>query len=427
MPVSARLRSLLSLALRGRDSADQLVEYLEGIETAAGAAISGFVYVDSVSDLPDESGGVRTLAANTVYVFRTTIDLGTARLVTSGNTVLRGVGGVNPIYIKTANASPLLTSNATGCLYVTGIKFWNTSGKCIAYTGVSGAFCRIDDCIFLNESALADTFVGGSANLRINDCRWDQSPGGPAISGAWADLVLTDLSFSSMGSTATFISIASGTTAATIVIEGCILITTAAGQTALSIDSAILPTNDGVVLGCIIGGSGTLLSGVTEGTYGWDFRANQGIEESTAVGRESFDGNATETVVSATDTFYSITTDTAWSADAANERFVIASSERLHYDGQEPGRFIAHIDLTLEAASINQTMQARLRKYDSSADTTSTVGVPFTFEYRSTARSVSRELLVELEEDDEVWIEISNTTSTANFTVISANLVVHPA
>lgn len=169
-------------------------------------APDNYVFVHTASDLPSASGGVRTLAANTVYWVNGQVDLGSDRLVVSNNTVIHGV---NQNYDE-------LTSTTTGALITqTNVNARFTQVKLTCASGtlfdIDGTGVESSDWIRVN--ATCDT-IGDIDNLDTVDlfrCTFDAASAGMTLTGAHSRFIVTACTVDVAATNATCIDLGTAT------------------------------------------------------------------------------------------------------------------------------------------------------------------------------------------------------------------------
>lgn len=380
----------------------------------ADGSTGSIVYVDTASDLPAAVAGVRTLVDGTVYYFRQSVDLGADRLTADANSfiTLRAPSRF-AITLQTTHASALIAF--TGGIHVEEVKLLNDAGPVFDITTGGGHSINIESGFVTNAGT--DTFTGVGGNLIIKLATWRNCTGGIEVDGAWAACLLDTVGFAGADAAMTYFTAAAGTTFAVVGINNCSLLRTAAGQTALDIDSGIAPTYGAEVTGCSFFGLGTAVTGITTASIGWVFTANPGLQSSAFVGAMSFTGNGTATTIAAVDTWTTIAHTPAWSLDAASERFSI-DGEALQYDGIQTRRMAVTVFATIEAAANNKDLEMRVLK-----NGTAVAASVFLLGYRATPKSASKGFLVEMATGDELTWQIQNTTDAVDATMLELSVM----
>ena len=387
-------------------------------EGGTGSTTSGAtVHIYTAADLPAASGGVRTSPVSaTIWHLHASVDLGTDRIAAGGDLTLKADDKAL-ISLETTHASALLASSGFS-VTLWQIQLINDSGPTLAIVSGAGKLVTIDHCVFNNAGM--DTIVGATSALAcvIRNSRWAGGTTGVTISANWTALVIRTVGFLGLGSSADMLTLGSGATFVAVSIFGCQFITTAAGQTALTIDAGITPTVTGEVTNNTFSGTGTFLgAGVGPNTDFWAFIANPGIEDSAVVGDISISGNSTETTISGSDTATVVATGSPWALGAAAERFTVSSPD-LVYAAEEPVHAIVLYGGTVEAAMTNKDLRLRLFHEGSEVD-------HLNFSYRTTPINGFRVHVLTLATDDTLELRCSNQDDTTNMTVLDAQIAVH--
>lgn len=382
------------------------------------------VVVRAASDFPAASGGVRTLADGYVYEVQADIDMGTDVFACTGVCTIEGLAR-HAIILETTSATAMVT--VTGGVHTKNVTLKNDGGAVFAYTGTAGCSVTIEDTIVQNGAVDLFTGVSGSVNLLMSGGSWSGGTTGVQVAGAWLILRAAGVGFFQLGSSATMLELNSGATFTTALITGCVFVTDAAGETALKIDAGVLPSAEGEITSNVMQGSGTLLGpGITSETVGWWFDDNAGIEDSAAIGEMDFDGNTTATTITDGTSWHAIAGST-FTLSALSERFDEPAEGQLRYLGKDPKRMVLLVEMTADTASNNKTLNVRVRVYDASATTTSTIK-EYDVVIRSTAQPMASDkaLIVDLHQNDYVFLEIGSSDGT-NMTILEAGVLAHVA
>lgn len=382
--------------------------------------IGKVVNVEVAADLPAAVAGVRTLAANTCYLFMSDCDIGTdTLLITDGTTVLKGITD-DLITLETTNTNPLIT--ATSRLEVTSIKLKNDIGACIDFTGAVGQNITIRESVL--ESALADTFAGGSSFIVFNS-QWAGGAAGLVISGAWTVGIIRTTTFRNLTGMPTLFTISSGTTfVQDFSYEGGAFVV-GIGQTGLDVATNVLPTAGGRFINNTFTttASGAIslepAGAIDQTTVGWNFQGNFGVEDSAHTGAIEFSGNTAVTTINTQNIYETINIDSpGWIIDVSSERFILrlADSESLEHLGIKNMHSIVGYSASIEGASNNKVYEIRLLHNGVEVDSS-------IWDYRSNPVNVSHIKILVLAKNDYLTIQIRNTTDTTNVTVVSAEIV----
>lgn len=159
-----------------------------------------------------------------------------------------------------------------------------------------------------------------------------------------------------------------------------------------------------------------ILPNIDRGDLSASWKENQGIQNTFEGGNNTLSSESA-TTISSSSTFYSIAG--TWTASEL-QHFDSPSSGQLRHLGNNPREYRFTADLTIESTQ-NKELEVRLRKYDSSATTTSTV-VSQVRPVNNLAggRDVAFFTILanlQLDQNDYVFLEVANNSGTDNVTL----------
>jgi lipopolysaccharide export system protein LptA len=393
----------------------QKISY-ENLSGAISSISSGnIIFIGSKLDLPTPSSGVITLADTITYFFTTTVDLTGDRLVSGLNTVILGASSEN-CYIKStglSSSTALITSNYS--LPIRNISFthgkvFNLDGDAtttaLDWFGINFVNCAtvgtikdytnfvMTDSAFLNSSGL--TFDGTIGTVAFGNCLFDTSSGGTAI-----------------------------TLASTLTVSRRFRIiyssfVTLSGETSLNVSSSATISDERYILDTVnFSGGGTYISGVTQTSNKALFSGCVGITNTAVNGQLYMQGNATATVVSATNTFYKILGTTTASADNAKYTH---TNNRLTNDATITRKYLIQCVLSFTSGA---THVCEFGFYDSKLGAIRTPSrTKSTANTGGRAENVSFACVVSHSNGDYLEIHCANNTSAQNITVSDMNFLI---
>ena len=389
----------------------------DGYWTSLSAAIASgnIVFVSSKSDLPTASGGVITLANNITYYITTTVDLTGDRIVAGQNTVILGASSEN-CYLKSTglnSSTALITGNYS--LPIRNISFthgtvFNLDGDGVTtaldWFGINFVDCAtvgtikdfsnfiMGDSAFLNASGL--TFDGTIGTIGMNNCLFDGR---------------------SSSTTITLPSTLTVTRRFRIIYSSFV---TLSGETSINVSSSATIGNERYILDTVnFSGGGTYISGVDQTSNKSLFVNCVGITNTAVNGQLYMQGNATATVVSASNTFYKVLGTTTASSDNAKYTH---TDNRLTNDASISRKYLIQCILSF-TSSANDVCEfgfydsklAGIRTPSRTKATANTAG---------RAENVSFSCVVSHIQGDYLEIHCSNTSGARNITVDQMNFIV---
>jgi hypothetical protein len=384
-------------------------------EVGTSIASGNIVFVSSKSDLPTAVSGVITLADSITYFFTTTVDLTGDRLVCGLNTVILGASSEN-CYIKStglSSSTALITGNYS--LPIRNISFthgtvFNLDGDGVTtaldWFGINFVDCAtvgtikdysnfiMGDSAFLNSAGL--TFDGTIGTIGMNNCLFDGR---------------------SSSTTITLASTLTVTRRFRIIYSSFV---TLSGETSINVSSSATIGNERYILDTVnFSGGGTYISGVDQTSNKSLFVNCVGITNTAVNGQLYMQGNATATVVSASNTFYKVLGTTTASSDNAKYTH---TDNRLTNDASISRKYLIQCILSF-TASANDVCEFGF--YDSKlAGIRTPSRTKATANASGRAENVSFSCVVSHIQNDYLEIHCSNTSGARNITVDQMNFIV---
>jgi hypothetical protein len=407
-----------------------VIPYYTQAQTDLGfiSTVPNFVYVRDVNDFPSAISGVRTLLPEVTYFIADIIDLNGDRLVGGANTTILGASSENSILTSTGLGVgvPLLSSiyttpirhisindvdtaisfdGATNpnemALDWTGVNFVNVPNVGLIKDAVNFIF---DKGAFLNSKGLL--FDGTIDTIGFGNCLFS----GDGLVGniiEVADTCIINRRFRIIYSSIVAFALTKG-----------IKVGASAG---ISEESYILDTIN-------FSGGGTYLDGTNHISEKSLFVNCVGIINTESLGSMYMKNNATATVITVQGDRYNIAGTTQ--VNGINQRFEHdLANNALQYTGIRSKVFHVNLTFTLNPASNNQKYGIYIGvnkggAIDPTADRISESEAYINTPQAGRADAAAIQALVQLDPNDRVYMIVQNTTSTANVTVESMNLVI---
>ncbi len=320
-------------------AADNTVYVADGATSGAFAQITStnLVMVHGASDFPTAAGGVRTLAASTVYQVVGTVSIGSDRLVMGADTVLRGDSPVVDNLVTT-NSGAMITSSDSCRMESLG--FTCSSGDWLSFSGggtksliTSG--CRVTSCDTLGTVTAAAlymsigtvvvscttkglTFAGTGGHLHIQGGAYDSSTGSVFDLGSsvWTTIHLLSMQINNPSGVTGFVIAASG--------------------------ANLAASGIGFLLDNYIETVATATSGYTVGDVRWIVKGNPGVANNSGGAQGSIVDSALNTSFSGTGGGNDVVVNfgSAWAADIS-DKFTQSTAGVFTYTGIIPIKVLA--------------------------------------------------------------------------------------
>lgn len=289
---------------------------------------SNSVMIHSASDLPAASGGLRTLLDNTVYQVVGSVDIGSDRLLSGSNTVIRGNNqSVDKIVSTTAGTFLTATSNSFR-LYKIG--FTVSSGTFMAVSGSSNSHS-------LREVSITADIFGTVAGNRLTDLwrsRANCVSGGLTVSGACFRIVMDNATLDVTGGSGICLDLGTATFDNIRITNSTI--NNSSGSVGIDIAPAGANLNagaEGYITQTDFLTSATSTAGFTAGDPNWRMTANVGLGGNPAAGQGNIVDSALTTTFSGTGDGNDelVNFGTAFVADI-EQKFTISTAGAFTYD-----------------------------------------------------------------------------------------------
>jgi hypothetical protein len=385
--------------------------------SAIGGGITNenFIFVNTPSDLPTAVSNVITLLANVTYYFTTTVDLLGDRIVCSANTVILGASSENCILKSTGLNSSTALITSVYSLPIRNITFTHDTVLNLDGDGTTTALdwfgVNFTDCATVGtiknytNFIMSDSAFLNSANLTLD--------------GTIGTIGFSNSLFDGRTSQTTIIvaSTANITRRFRIIYSSFVCLS---GETALNVSSSATISDEKYILDTVnFAGGGTYLSGVTGTSNKALYTACVGITNTAVNGQLYMQGNATATVVSATNTFYKVLGTTLASTDNAKYTH---TNNRLTNDASIRRKYLIHCSLSFNSGNNNV---CEFGFYDSALSTIRTPSrTKSTANGSGRAESISFSCVVSHILGDYLEIHCSNTSATNNITVTDMNFLI---
>lgn len=324
------------------------------------AGISGWELEDTIlnaitiknfNDLPTPSGGIIQLAANTLYVFVGSINLGNNKLKTNFNTLLFG----------RTNVLDKITSSNTDCTiesYSTGSFTFGCRDLSVTNTSLSGS------CFDLSGSgvnfSLTNIIMFGPNGVKCHDSQallcnnFQTSVFKTAVNfvGSTPNALLQVGAFIPLESNTKGFVFKSGSFVGNANISDVAFFTSNASQTSMYEESG--SDVSGRLRSVTFRGPGTYTEGFNQTTPEWNFRDNVGVPDSRVILNSSYSDAVSnlQTVTASGDYQIPVGTLTTWN----NQRFTDNLDGTYTYTGKEPNVLNIHFNVASSVAASSITV-----------------------------------------------------------------------
>ena len=374
------------------------------------------INVESLSDFPTPVAGVIYLVANTTYLITTHIDIGANRFDCTGGTV--GLLGFS-------SEISSLTSSTTGALITCNnvvILRW------ISFTATAGSVLALDGSLGVNPAPALDWVGVNFLNCATIGYIKDYNN---FIGFSMALLTSGNLTFDgSFGTIAFDTCIFTIPTTASIIIPATCTITrrfriTQSSFVTLTTNNAIdfntsatVPNEQYILNQCnFAGGATTYLAGVLSTDIKSSHLNNSGIINSRTLSNYYMVGNATETAIAVTGTYYKILGTTT--PETLSQRFDETTANRAVYLGVNTSVFKVSTTISIIDGN-NVDYGTRIAKNGTTIISTSSF---FTSTGNGKASNISSQSIVELSTGDYIEVFVANLTNTGNPTIVDFNCI----
>lgn len=288
------------------------------------------VIVNVLSDLPTPSGGKITLAANTLYQFQASINIGTNYLESSDNTSIEGVTGFIAQIVYTGTGGAIRGTDCNFSMESITVVPAVAGGKCWDFINVAKTkTIYIKEVIVSSQNTLG--VIDGFNIQYVKTCNFVGTSNGIQCKGG-NYLYLVSLGFDATN-TGTFIDIPSGSWIAGQTIDCTFNV--GATHTAFNLNSAATFSAQMLVQGNVFTGAGNYYTGHDPATYyDVEYKGNTGVANSVATASMSWSENLGTMTLASTDGWKKIIGMTSVASNLF--RFSHTSPNRLTYVGKKP-------------------------------------------------------------------------------------------
>ncbi len=370
-----------------------------------------FVFVRSLNELPAPVSDVITLADNTAYYFTESLDLAGDRLVCGQNTVILGSSSENVVLYSTGLIGTALITSVYS-LPIRNITI--TSNVALNLNG-DGTTTALDwfGVNFLNCATVGT--IQDYTNHVWTDCAFLES-GNLTYTGSMGSIAITSCLFNTAsGQTAFIIDSACTISRRFRAIYSAFVI--GVGETGINFStSASVPIESYILNNVNFSGGGTYTTGVLFIDNKVRFRDNTGISNSNEISQYYMNGNATTTVISATNTPVKILGTTT--SASVTQRFT-NTNNRATYIGAITRVFEVKVTMSLSSGNNNQiggyiAKNGTVLNESEIYVTTSGTG---------TSEDIVLQTLVSLGTNDYIEVFVKNNTAVTNILVSNLNVI----
>jgi hypothetical protein len=387
-----------------------------GATGPTGPGLEFLIFVEEKADLPASVGGVINLVDNYSYFFTTTVDLTGDRLQAGQNTTILGGSSENCKVISTGLTSTVALISSSYSLPIRNIAFeadlvvdLDTSsfsaGYAIDWFGVNFVNCDtvgrianysnfiMGDCALLSSANMS--FDGQFGTIGFSNCLFSGTTTGNTIK--LLDTLDLKRRFRMIYSS----------------------MVTPAGGTALNVATAAGILSEGYILDTVnFSNTGERLDGVTQSSNKALFINNVGIKNTTNVGHYRMNGNATQSQIATSNTWFPVLGN---SVEAyGNSPKWVHTNQRLTYVGTITQDFYFSGSFTCQTGVNNQTLVVTIglngvpSDIDAVEIRAQTANQPYT---------ISAVAIVEIKQNDYIELFVKNRLTTQNITVVDFNVI----
>lgn len=378
-------------------------------------ATGNIIFVTTKSDLPTAVSGVITLEANKTYFFTTIVDLTGDRLVCGANTTILGGSSENCVIKSTGLSSSTALITSVYSLPIRNITITHGTALNLDGDGTTTALdwfgVNFTDCATIGT-------IKDYTNFIMQDSAFLNS-GGMTLDGSIGTIGFTQCLFDLASGTTGFIipSTANITRRFRIIYSSFVALS---GETGINVDASATIGNERYILDTVnFSGGGTYIAGVNDTSNKSIFINCVGITNTAVNGQLYMQGNATATVVSATNTFYKVLGTTTASAD--NAKYTHANN-RLTNDATISRKYLIQASLSFSSGTGDV---CQFGFYDSKLGTVRTPSkTKATANSSGRAENIHMACVVAHSQGDYLEVHCSNTSSSVNITVSDLNFVI---
>jgi len=372
-----------------------------------------YVIVETLEQLPSPTGNIITLADNTAYLFVTNIDLIGNRFVCGENTVIMGTSSENVRITSTGLLDYLITSEYS--IPIRNITF--EADKVFDLQG-DGVTTAIDWFAVNVQNSNEIGYIKDYSNVIISDSAFINS-GNLVFDGTIGTIGINGSILSVANSLASGITISSTCTLARRFRVTYSAIIVGTGANGLVVDFSATIPSEGYILDTVnFSGAGTYLNGFDYTFNEALFVNNKGIQNTRVLSNITMNGNATPTVIGATDTPVKVLGTTV--NNTITQKFNNSASNKMVYTGAFTRLFKVTCVCSIESTN-NNVIGIYIAKNGIVIDSSEVYG---TANASSRAENITCQTLVELDFEDFIEIYVENSTNTNDVTVTSLNVII---
>lgn len=378
-------------------------------------ATGNIIFVTTKSDLPTAVSSVITLEANKTYFFTTIVDLTGDRLVCGANTTILGGSSENCVIKSTGLSSSTALITSVYSLPIRNITITHGTAVNLDGDGTSTALdwfgVNFTDCATVGT-------IKDYTNFIMQDSAFLNS-GGMTLDGSIGTIGFTQCLFDlTSGSTGITIASTANITRRFRIIYSSFV--TLSGETSINVSSSATISNERYILDTVnFSGGGTYITGVNETSNKSLFINCVGITNTAVNGQLYMQGNATATVVSATNTFYKVLGTTTASSD--NSKYT-HTNNRLTNDAAISRKYLIQCSLSFTSGTGDV---CQFGFYDSKIAAIRTPSkTKATANSSGRAENIHMACVVSHILGDYLEIHCANLSSVANITVSDMNFVI---
>lgn len=372
----------------------------------------GFVWVQSLADLPSPVSSVITLLDNYTYWFLGEVDLNGNRLLGGRNTTLLGSSSENSKIISTGLASALITSE-----WSMPIRHITLEAATIFDLDAAGNANQALDWYGVNLVSSDIGTISNYANFVANSMAF-LSASGLVFDGSFGTIAFANSLFSGTnpGTVIKIPSTATITRRFRVIYSS--MVVSGAGIALDVSTSASVPVEGYILDTCNFSGGGTYTAGVQYNDNKSRFIENRGVNNSAAITGYYMQGNATATTISGV----GIPTKVAGltTESSISQKFTVTTTNRATYSGEIPRDFKITVVCSVASGNGHQIGVYVAKNGTELAEsetyvTTNAIG---------RLENGSVQVLTNLAQNDYIEIFVENNTSATNITVEDLNVII---
>lgn len=309
------------------------------------------ITIKNFNDLPTPDGGIIQLAANSLYLFVGSINIGNNKLRTSFNTLIFGRTNVLD-KITSSNIESTIECFNTGSFTFgcRDLSITNTSlsGSCFEFSGSSVNF-SLNNIIAFGPNAIT---CHDSQALQCNSFQTSVFKSAITFTGNTPNALLQVGAFIPLESDTKGFVFKSGSNVGNANFADIAFFTSHANQSALYEESG--SNVSGRLRSLTFAGPGTYTDGFNQASPRWNFRDNVGVPDSRVILNSSYSNAVSnlQTVTASGDYQIPVGTLTTWN----NQRFTDNLDGTYTYTGKEPNVLNIHYNVASSVAASSITV-----------------------------------------------------------------------